>query len=137
MPDTIRKVAYYKMEVLNKPGEGAQALNALKEAGVNLLAFTGFPRGRRAQIDFMPEDEVSFKKAARKAGLKLNPRKLGFLVQGDDRVGAVADIMTRLAGAKINVTAIDAIVAGGGRYGVILWVKPQDVAKTAKLLGAV
>ena len=136
MADTIRKVAYYKTDVPNKPGEGARLLGALKDAGVNLLAFSGFPNGRRAQVDFIPEDEAAFKKAAREAGLKLSARKSCFLVQGEDRVGAVADILSTLAGAKINVTALDAIVAGGGRYGVILWVEPQDVRKTARLIGA-
>jgi hypothetical protein len=48
----------------------------------------------------------------------------------------VAEIMGRLAAAKINVTAIDAVCAGAGRYGAILWVKPPDVARAAKALGA-
>ena len=87
-------------------------------------------------MDFMPEDEALFKKAAKNAGLKLSANKTGFLVQGDDRVGAVSEIMTKVAAAKINITALDAIVAGGGRYGVIFWVKPDDVRKTAKLLDA-
>src|SRR3972149_5967222 len=100
MADTIRKVAYYKTDVPNKPGEGARLLGALKDAGVNLLAFSGFPSGRRAQGDFIPEDEAAFKKAAREAGLKLSARKSCFLVQGEDRVGAVADILSTLAGAK-------------------------------------
>jgi hypothetical protein len=42
----------------------------------------------------------------------------------------------KLAEAKINVTAIDAVCAGAGRYGAILWVAPRDVSKAAKLLGA-
>ncbi|MBI5096589.1 MAG: ACT domain-containing protein [Nitrospirae bacterium] len=137
MADTIRKVAYYKVEVPNRPGEGVRLLGALREAGVNLLAFTGFPNGRKAQIDFIPEDEAAFKKAAKGAGLKVGAKKSCFLVQGEDRVGAVADILSILAAAKINVTAVDAIVAGGGRYGVILWVKSEAVAKTKRLLRAV
>ncbi|MEK6712988.1 MAG: hypothetical protein AABY41_02190, partial [Nitrospirota bacterium] len=118
MADTIRKVAYYKTEVPNKAGEGARILGILKDAGVNLLAFSGFPSGRRAQIDFIPEDDAAFKAAAKKTGLKMGAKKTCFLVQGDDRVGAVSDIMTKVAKAGINITALDAIVAGGGRYGV-------------------
>lgn len=137
MADTIRKVAYYKVEVPNRPGEGVRLLEALRDAGVNLLAFTGFPYGRKAQIDFIPEDEAAFKRAAKGAGLKVGAKKSCFLVQGEDRVGAVADILSRLAAAKINVTAVDAIVAGGGRYGVILWVKPEAVGKAKRLLKAV
>lgn len=136
MADVIRKVVYYKTEVPDKPGVGAGILSALMAGGVNLLAFSGFPSGRRAQMDFIPEDEALFKKVARTAGLKLSAKKTGFLVQGDDRVGAVSEIMTKVAAAKINITALDAIVAGGGRYGVIFWVKSDDVRKTAKLLAA-
>jgi hypothetical protein len=36
-------VAYFAMDVLNKPGEGARALDALATEGANLLGFTGFP----------------------------------------------------------------------------------------------
>jgi hypothetical protein len=134
--ETIRKVDYFAVDVANKAGEGARLLGALRDAGVNLLAFTGFPKGRRAQIDFLPDDSAAFKAVARRVGLRLKPKKVGFLVQGNDRPGAVADLMARLAGAKINITAIDAVCAGKGRYGAILWVKPPDVGKAAKALGA-
>ena len=136
MAETIQRVQYYYTEVSDKPGEGARLLNLLKEEGVNLLAFTGFPKGRRAQIDFVPADQAAFKAAAKKAKIKLVGPKTGFLIQGDDRVGAIADIMTKLAEAKINVTAVDAAAAGLGRYGAILWVKSRDVKKAANVLGA-
>jgi predicted amino acid-binding ACT domain protein len=58
------------------------------------------------------------------------------LIQGDDRVGAIADIVGSLADAEINVTAIDAI-ATDGRYGALCWVAPRDVKKVAQILGAV
>ncbi len=58
------------------------------------------------------------------------------MIQGDDRVGALTDTLGRLAEAKINVTALDAVTAGMGRYGAVFWVKPRDVNKTAKLLVA-
>jgi hypothetical protein len=136
MAETIRRVDYYYTVVPDKPGEGARVLGALKEAGINLLAFTGFPQGRRAQLDFFPEDSAAFVKAARQAKLKLSPRKSGFLIDGEDRVGALADIMGKLAAAKINVTAVDAVAAGAGRFGAILWVKSKDLNRAAKALGA-
>ncbi len=137
MPDTVRRVQYFYTEVPDKPGEGAKLLNALKEAGVNLLAYSGFPKGRRAQLDFIPADVAAFRTAARKAKLPLVGPKTGFLIQGADRPGAVAELIAKLAEAKINVTACDAVAAGEGRYGAILWVKPQDVQKAARVLGAV
>jgi len=60
--------------------------------------------------------------------------KIGYLIQGDDKAGAVADIVSKLSGAKINITALQGIAAGGGRYGAILSVKPRDVNKAAKVL---
>lgn len=136
MADTIRKVDYFSIMVADKPGEGARLLNGLKDAGVNLLAFTGFPSGRRAQVDFIPEDTAKLKAAAKKMKVVLGAKKTVFLVQGDDRVGALVDIFTKLAAAKINVTALDAVTSGEGRYGAIFWVKPKDVAKAAKAVGA-
>jgi len=136
MADTIQRVQYFYAEVPDKPGEGSRVLNMLKDEGVNLLAFSGFPKGRRAQMDFIPADQAALKAAAKKAKLKLVGPKTGFLIQGDDRVGAVAEILGKLAQAKINVTAVDAVGAGFGRYGAILWVKPRDVNKAAKTLEA-
>ena len=135
MSETIRQVDYYYTETPNKPGEACRALDSLKAAGINLLAFSGFPSGRRSQLDFIPEDPAAFVQAARKAKLKLSPRKTGFLIQGQDRVGAICDVLAKLAAAKINVTAIDALCAGEGRYGAILWVKAADRKRAAKSLG--
>lgn len=135
MAETIRRVDYFYVVTPDKPGEGARALAALKEAGVNLLAFTGFPKGRGSQLDFVPADPGAFVQAAKKARWKLSPRKTAFLVEGEDRIGAFADVATRLAAAKINVTATNAVCAGAGRYGAIVWVKPRDVNRAAKVLG--
>ena len=135
MAETIRQVDYYYAVTPNKPGEACRALDTLKAAGVNLLAFSGFPSGRRAQLDFIPEDPAGFVQAARRAKLKLSSRKTGFLIQGEDRVGAICDVLAKLAAAKINVTAVDAVCAGENRYGAILWVKPPDRKRAVKALG--
>jgi hypothetical protein len=136
MSDTVRKVDYYYVVVPDKPGECAKVLSALAAEGINLLAFSGFPSARKGQLDLVPEDSNAFKLAAKKLKLKLSARKSGFLVQGDDRVGALNETLDKLAGAKINITAMDAISSGGGRYGAIFWVKPLAVSRAAKLLGA-
>ena len=135
MADSIRKVDYFKALVQDKAGEGARILSALLGEGIDLLVFTGFPRGRKAQLDFIPENGPAFRKAAKKIGLAVT-RKTAFLLQGQDRPGVVAGIVSKLADAGVNITALDAVASGGGRYGAILWVKPTDVRKAAKALGA-
>ena len=135
MSDTVEKVDYFSISVSDKSGEGLKLLSVLAEAQVNLLAFTAFPRGRRAQVDFIPEDSKKFTAVAKKAKWEINAKKAAFLVQGEDRPGALAELLRPLAEAGINVTAMDAVVVGAGRYGAILWVKPENVAKAGKLLG--
>ena len=137
MMDSIKRVVYFAMDVADKPGEASRVLQVISQAGINLLAFSGFPRGRRAQLDFVPEDPALFRKALNRAKVKVRPKKTGFLVQGEDRRGAVADVLQKLADANINVTSVGAVSAGGGRYGAVLWVKPPDVNKAGKVLKAV
>ncbi len=135
MADEIQRVQYFHTEVSDKPGEGLKVLNALRDEGVNLSAFVAFPKGRwRAQLDFVPMDQQAFKTAAKKAKIRLIGPKTAFLVHGDERTGAIADTVAKLSGAGINITALHATPAGAGRYGAILWVKPRDVNKAAKVL---
>lgn len=136
MATTIRKIGYYSTKVSNRPGAGAKMLDALKLAGVNLLAFTGFPERGGAQVDFIPDNDAAFRRAARKAGFKLSARKAVFLMQGDDRPGALTAAAAKLAAARINLIALDAVTAGKKRFGAIFWVKKKDVARAARLLNA-
>jgi len=136
MAESIRVAQYFKVFVPDKPGEGFKMLDMVKGAGVNLLAFSGFPRGRKGQLDFVPEDPARFKEVAKHNKWKVQGPKSCFVVQGDDRVGAVADVLVRLVDAKINVTAVDAISAGMGRFAVLIFVKPSSVKKAAAALGA-
>ena len=133
---SIRKADYYTMKVSQRPGAGAKLLAAMKAAGVNLLAFTGFPSGGGAQVDFIPENSARFRRAAKQAGLRVSKRKTVFLVRGSDRVGALTGMLGKLAAKKINLVALSAVTAGGGRYGMIFWVKPKDVGRTSRLLRA-
>jgi hypothetical protein len=136
MADTVQSVDYYYVTVPDVPGEGQRVLSALKAGGVNLSAFLGFPAGGQAQLDLVPEDPEALKAAAEQAGLTLSEAKRAFLIQGDDRVGAVADAMEKLGQANVNVTAAAAAAAGSGRYGMILWVSPADYDRAAEALGA-
>ena len=136
MPDEIRRIDYYYVTVPDKPGEAARVLAALRGAGINLLGVSAFPHGaRKSQLDLIPEDSGAFAKAAKGAGLKLSKKKSGFLVQGDDRPGAIAEITQKLAQAKINITSVQAFCAGSGRYGGMFWVEPSDLRRAAKAVG--
>ncbi len=136
MAARIRKVPYFKIMVPNRAGQGARALAALRDEGVNLLAVLGFPAAGGSQLDLVPENRSALTRAARKAGIRLSGPKPVFLIEGDDRPGAVAGVLAKLAAARINVTAIAAARGGRGRYGGFLWVKARDVAKATRVLKA-
>jgi len=132
----VRRVEYFVMQVKHRAGEGARLLKALKKHEVGLLAFTAFPNGAGAQVDFVPEDSRKFLSAARALDWEVSPRKVGFLVQGKDKTGALAGVLNKLAKAGINVVAMDGVSAGKKRFGAIFWVASGDVARAAKALDA-
>ena len=135
MADVIRIAEYFKVQVADKPGQAARLLGVLREANVYVRAFYAFPRNRRWQFDFMPEDPAWFKQVASQAKWKVQGPKTCFLVEGEDRAGALAEVTAKLGAAKINITAINALAAGQGRFGALFWVKPGSVKKAAKVLG--
>src|SRR5437867_12635370 len=134
--DTIRKAEYDYVTIPDKPGEGERLFGALRDAGVNLLAVHAFPSARRSQIDLVRSHAAASLAAAKAAKLKVSKPQTVFLIEGDDRVGAMAQLLARLGAAGINVTATSATRTGMGRYGALLWVKPRDVKTAAEVLGA-
>ena len=136
MPDDIRPIDYFYATVPDRPGEAARVLSTLQHAGINLLGVSAFPHGaRRSQLDLIPEDSATFTKAVKSMGLTLSKKNSGFLIQGEDRTGAIAEITSKLADAKVNITSVQAFCAGSGRYGGMLWVKAADLRKAARALG--
>jgi hypothetical protein len=137
MADRVRKINYCYAKVSARAGQGAAILSKLRDAGVDLLAFTGFPiGGGKAQLDFVSDDMAGVRRVARKEGWRLSKPKKGFLVQGSDEVGACHRQLKKLADKRINVTAVDALAAGRKRYAMILWVKPKDYARASRALRA-
>ena len=137
MSTTIRKVSYTYLIATSRPGEAARVLEVLRDAHVNLLAFSGFPQGRsKAQLDLVTDEIDRLKTVARREKWKLSRIKRAFLVQGVDEIGGAVSPLARMGAAGINVTAADAITAGEGRFGMIFWVEPRNYNRAAKLLQA-
>jgi hypothetical protein len=134
---TIRKVNYVYIKSANRAGQAARVLAVLRDAGVNLFAFSGFPQGPgRAQLDLVTDDLAGVKRVARREGWRLSRTKRAFLVHGADEVGAALAPLAKVAAQKINVIAADAVTAGMGRFGMIFWVAPRHYARAARALGA-
>ncbi len=137
MADTVKRAPYSYATVDDTSGEGARLLDTLKREGVNLVAFHAFPSGSgKSQLDLFAQDPAKLAAAAQKAGVTLSATKHALLIEGADRPGAIAELLTKLAGAKINVTAGEAVRSGDGRFGGIIWVKPADLDQAAQALAA-
>ena len=137
MAEIIRQVEHYSASVANKTGEGARVLGVLHAAGINFIALWGYARiGGKATLEFIPENGAAFVAAAKNSKLRLSKKQTAFYVQGDDRPGAIADLLAKLAAAKISVGALQAVGAGAGRYGAVIFLPQAAVGKAAKALGA-
>jgi hypothetical protein len=131
----MAKLEYYSVVVPNKPGKGVHVLTALKEAGVNFVAIWGYPVGKsKSRIDLVAEDPALLKKAAKELKVELGKKLTAFHIIGEDHPGAVAAVLAKLADKKINVSAVQALCAGSGRFGVLVQVDKDDVKKAAKAL---
>lgn len=132
----IRRVDYFYITVKDQSGEAYKLLSQLAELGINLLAFSGVPMGpMRTQLTLFPEDNLKMKNAASKAGLELDGPHPALLVQGDDELGALADIHMRLYEANVNVYASSGVSDGAGSFGYVIYVRPDEYEVAAKALG--
>ncbi len=132
MAFTIRPVDYYSTTVQDQPGEAYKLLAHFAELGINLLAFTAVPIGpSRAHLTLFPDDGERFLDAARKANLILDGPVHALLVQGDDSLGALAEVHEKLASAEVNVYASSAVTDGRGSYGYVVYVRPEEYERAA------
>lgn len=135
MSTQVRRVDYFYTSIAADAGGAVEALDQLALLGVNLLAFAALPIGpMRTQLMLFPEDRSAFDSAARNAGIVVDGPHPALLVQGDDRHGAVATILGRLAEAGVEVYASTGISGGAGRYGHLVHVRPNDIDKAMAAL---
>ena len=135
MADAIRKVEYFSILVPNTPAKAFGVLSTLVSSGVNLLACSGIREAGARKSTSFPTTRASSRRAVKKAGLAFTPEKSGFMIQGRDRPGALTEHLKKLGDKGINVTGIDALSAGEGRWGAIIWVDDEAVRQAGRVLG--
>ena len=136
MAAIIRRVDYYYATVQDRPGAAYSLLASLAESAVNLLAFSAVPSGAAsAQLTLFPEDSDALVRAAAKTGLAVSGPEHAILVQGDDELGALADIHRKLFDAQVNVFNSTGVTDGGGRFGYVIYVRSSRFEDAARALG--
>jgi prephenate dehydratase len=131
---TVRRVKSFVVDAENKPGVLAQYLKGLRDNGVKLKGLWGFATmGGNAKIHCIPEDEAKFRQACQKMGREPRER-ISFSVTGEDRVGALCELLEKVAAANISFNALDAI-SSGTMFGAYIWGDRTNSEALGKTLG--
>ncbi|HEY9806488.1 MAG TPA: hypothetical protein V6D04_07965 [Candidatus Obscuribacterales bacterium] len=136
MAFTMRRIDYFYTNVADQPGEAYKLLAMLASLGINLLAFNALPIGpMHTQLTIFPEDTARLVNEAQKAGLVLDGPHPALFIQGDDKLGAFAEVHMQLYEANVNVYASNGVADSGKSFGYIIYVRPEDYSKAAATLG--
>jgi hypothetical protein len=136
MAFTILRVDYFYTTVRDEPGEAYRLLSTLADLGIDLLAFCGVPIGpMHTHLTIFPQRSDKLIAEAAKAGLALDGPHPALLVQGDDHLGALAEVHLKLRDAKVNVYASSGVADGRGSFGYIIHVRPEDYSRAVAALG--
>ena len=135
MPYSIKRAEYYYTTIRDRPGAAYKLLAQMAEMGLNLVAFTAVPMGpMHTQLTIFPEDPTTMSAMAQRAGMRIEGPHPAFLVQGDDELGALAEIHSVLYQANVNVYASTGVTDGRGTFGYLIYVRADDFDRAAQAL---
>lgn len=136
MAFTVRRIDYFYTTVRDRPGEAYKLLAALADLGIGLLAFAAVPTGPlHTQLTIFPEDTGKLASEAAKDRLVLDGPHPALLVQGDDELGALADLHMKLSEANVNVYASTGLADGKQSFGYVIYVRPEEYDRAVAALG--
>jgi hypothetical protein len=132
----VRRVEYFYTTVRDQVGEGYELLSLLAEAGVNLVAFTAVPIGPlHTQLTVFPDDPGKLVQEAKDVGFAIDGPHPALMVQGDDKLGALANVHRQLAEAGVSVYASSGAADGRGSFGYVIYVRPEEFERAVAALG--
>jgi len=135
MKFSVRSVEYFYTRVEDEPSRAYGLLANLASEDINLLAFSAVPYGPNyVELTIFPDRSKDFQRVAQKLGWVLTGPQHACLIQGDDHLGALAEIHKRLRDANVNIYASTGVTDGEGRYGYVIYVKEEDHQFAAKAL---
>ena len=134
----VRDVEYFYIRIEDSRDKAYELLAQLASEEVSLLAFSAVPFGpNHVELTIFPDRSDKFIQLAKKLGWVVSGPQHAFLVQGDDHLGALADIQRMLLEADVKIYASSGVTDGSGRYGYVIYFKEDDHERAARALGAV
>ena len=121
----VKKIVVHCVEIEDKPGSLQKFLSQSGLSGVDYLCFSAFSCGNnRGRAFVSAKDTKKFESFAQEAGLKTSVAA-GFIVDGEDRIGAAADVLLGIAENDISGLVGSAMVCNG-RYQMFVVVNAED-----------
>lgn len=131
----VHTVEYFHTRVANVRGRAYALLAELAEEDVNLLAFSAVPFGHgHVEFTLFPERSASLVAAAAKRGWELAGPQHAALIQGDDHLGALADIHDCLNNAGVSVYASSGVTDGAGHFGYVIFFREEAYPEAARAI---
>jgi len=131
----VKRISVHCVEIEDKPGSLQELLSQAASENVDFQCFTAFSTGeRKGQVCLGAKDPSAIAACASKAGIEA-AEAVGFIISGDDKVGAAAEALKGLADAGINGCTGAAMVYGG-QYQMLVVVAASDGDAAAQALEA-
>lgn len=134
---TVRTVEYFYARISDEPDQAYDLLAQLAEEEIQLLAFSAVPFGdHHMELTLFPDRAANLLQAAAKLGWTLSGPQHAVLIQGDDGLGALADIHKCLSEAGVRIYASSGVTDGTGRYGYVIYFSEEDHLEAARAIAA-
>jgi hypothetical protein len=107
----------------------------LASEDINLLAFSAVPFGpNHVELTIFPDRTAELQALSAGSGSSLIGPQHAILIQGDDQLGALAEIHKTLQDAGVRVFASTGVTDGQRGYGYVIYTKEGDHLAAAKAL---
>jgi hypothetical protein len=124
----MAKTKQFTITVQNRPGAVAAIAETLGNAKVNILALLATAQGTAGAVELVVEDPRRAKKALDDAGLTYR-ETTAEEYELQNKPGALAQYLDKLAKKGVNLNSICATAAKGGRKAVLVYTVETE-AKT-------
>lgn len=132
---SVRPVEYFYTRVEDEPGKAYELLAKLASKEINLLAFSAVPYGsHEVELTIFPKQSANLLRAGEEFGWTLTGPQHACLIEGDDRLGALAGIHKRLLDAGVRIYASSGVADSSGHFGYVIYFKEGDHIAAAKAL---
>ena len=134
---SVRTMEYFNARIQDVPGKAYEILAQLASEEINVLAFSAVPFGpNHVDLTIFPDRTENFLHLAQHLGWPVTGPQHACMVQGDDHLGAIAEIQKKLFDAGVSIYASSGVTDGRGHYGYVIYFKEGDYEKAAKALAA-